>query len=216
MMKKDSYSIFGILTMILLSAILAGSCARKPDPGEVLYSEFRQVDKLVLARMAVSKMATIDDLDLKDAVGLKQTGAAIIDAVKIGDRKAAYSYDTYLRAYIDMSDFSRDDIYVDDDSHTIQVRLPEILTEYAGRDAAIREEHYRVTGLRSSVSPRERAEMKERMNDALKKEVESNPEFRRRLVEAARSKGVAFFTSLADIDGYTVIVSFKEETGGVL
>ena len=101
--------------MILLSAMLTGSCARKPDPGEVLYSEFRQVDKLVLARMAVSKMATIDDFDLKDAVGLKQTGAAIIDAVKIGDRKAAYSYDTYLRAYIDMSDFSRDDIYVDDD-----------------------------------------------------------------------------------------------------
>ena len=38
MMKKDSYSILGILTMILLSAMLAGSCARKPDPGEVLYS----------------------------------------------------------------------------------------------------------------------------------------------------------------------------------
>lgn len=197
------------LFVLFLTAVLFTGCSQNDDTSGTLYSELKSVNKLILARMSISKMATIDDIDLDKAKGLKQTSAALLDALKIGDRKAAYSYDTYLRAYIDMMEFQPEDIVVNDDDKTISITLPEIRTEFAGRDAAIREEHYRVTGLRSAVNPRERAEMKEEMNMALKKEVESNPVYKEKIETVAKSKGEAWFRAVAARDGYSVSVEFK-------
>ncbi|MDE5887809.1 MAG: DUF4230 domain-containing protein [Muribaculaceae bacterium] len=45
---------------------------------------------------------------------MKQMSAALIDAVKVGNRKAAYSYNTYLRAYIDLSGLPEEDVKVDE------------------------------------------------------------------------------------------------------
>lgn len=92
--------------LMLLSAV---GCGHK-DPQvsvpaeEIVLSRVQSVDRLTLARMRVTKMATIDDLRLEDAKGPKQVVAALMDAVKIGDRKAAYSYDTYMSAYIDLTE----------------------------------------------------------------------------------------------------------------
>lgn len=74
----------------------------------------------------------------------------------------------------------------------------------------IRECHYRVTGLRSQIDPRERAAVKEKMNAALVAEVEEKPFFRDRLVSSARAKAVTFFSSLLGKEGYTVVVRFKK------
>jgi len=205
-----------LLFVPLITASALAGCRKTPDTAGVLYSELKSVNKIVLARMSVSKMATIEDLDFKDADGLKQTGVALLDAIKIGERKAAYSYDTYIRAYVDMSDFSPEDVSVDDVVGSIVIKLPEIRTEFAGRDAAIREEHYRVTGLRSAIDPKERADMKEKMNTVLKAEVEANPVFRRKIIDVAKSKGDSFFRALAAKDGYTVTISFENGEGGVL
>ena len=49
----------------------------------MLFSEVKSVDKLILARMTVSKMATIDDIPLSEAEGLKQTSASLLDALKL-------------------------------------------------------------------------------------------------------------------------------------
>lgn len=190
-------------------AVMTG-CNDRAERQRTLCSDLRSVNKLVLAQMSVSKMATIDDLKPSEAQGMKQTAAALMDAVKIGDRKAAYSYRTYMRAYVDLSELGPDDVEVDPEEHVITVRLPEIRTEYAGRDAAITEEHYRVTGLRSNVNAGERAEVKERMNTALKQEVEQNPAFRRMLLDKARAKAVTAMQSLAATDGYTVEVEFTD------
>lgn len=198
-----------LMLHLLAAAALLAACSREESPGKVLYSELKSVNKIVLAQMTISKMATIDDLDLAKAEGLRQTGEALLDAVKIGNRKAAYSYNTYLRAYIDMSELTPDDIDIDPSSKTITISLPAIQTEFAGRDPAIREDHYRVTWLRSEINPGERAEMKEKMNTALKKEVEGNSAFKRRVIETARAKGEAYFRSLAALDGYSVTVNFK-------
>ena len=159
--------------------------------------------------MTISKMATIDDLSLSDAQGLKQSVAAIGDAMKIGTRKAAYSYDTYMRAFIDLSTLQPDDITVDESAKTITISLPPIQTEFTGRDVEIREDHNRVTGLRSEIDPAERAAIKEQMNTSLKEEVEKSPVFTDRLTSQARSKANAYFNSLATRDGYTVIINFK-------
>lgn len=157
---------------IVLLACTLGTCGRENQLEKVYYSEISSVNKLVLAQMTVSKMATIDDLNLHNADGIRQTASALIDAAKIGSRKAAYSYSTYMRAYIDMSALSPSDIKVDENSRAITLTLPEVNIEYLGRDMEIREEHYRVTGLRSEIDASERAELKERMNDAVMKEVD--------------------------------------------
>ena len=92
---------------------MLSACTKQTRADYNYVDELRSVNKLVLAQMTVSKMATIDDLPLDDARGIKQTAAAMLDIIKIGNRKAAYSYDTYLRAYVDMSQLSPDDVRVD-------------------------------------------------------------------------------------------------------
>lgn len=204
----------GIYKYLSIALVLMLSACTKQTRADYNYvDELRSVNKLVLAQMTVSKMATIDDLPLDDARGIKQTAAAMLDIIKIGNRKAAYSYDTYLRAYVDMSQLSPDDVRVDHDARTVSITLPPIETEFEGRDITVKEDHYRVTGLRSNIDQYERAEMKEMMNASLKNEVESNPEFRRRLIREAQAKAMAYFEALADNEGYTVIVDFKPGKG---
>ncbi len=204
----------GIYKYLSIALVLMLSACTKQTRADYNYvDELRSVNKLVLAQMTVSKMATIDDLPLDDARGIKQTAAAMLDIIKIGNRKAAYSYDTYLRAYVDMSQLSPDDVRVDHDARTVSITLPPIETEFEGRDITVKEDHYRVTGLRSNIDQYERAEMKEMMNASLKNEVESNPEFRRRLIREAQAKARAYFEAIADNEGYTVIVDFKPGKG---
>jgi len=91
------------------------------------------------------------------------------------------------------------------------IRLPEPEVMLAGRDAWIREDHYRVTGLRSDIGPAERAALKEKMNTALRAEVEESDEFRRPLVENARKRGEAFFKEMLGDLGYTLTVTWHGE-----
>ncbi len=172
-------------------------------------SEVKSVNKLILAQMTISKMGSIDDIDINKAEGMKQMVAGLMDAVKIGDRKAAYSYDTYMRAYLDLSSLTADDVVVDEATKTITLTLPNVKTEFAGRDLELREEHYRVSSTRAHITAQERADMKEKMNAALKKEVEENSEFRNRLESEGRDKADSYFKSLLGSDGYNVIINFK-------
>lgn len=199
------------LLPILAGAVVMVACHHADDRARLYYSEVASVNKLVLAQMSVSKMATIDDISLSDADGMRQTAAALLDAVKIGDRKAAYSYDTYLRAYVDLSSLTPDDVRVDDADRTVTITLPGVKTEYLGRDMEIREDHYRVTGLRSEIDARERAAIKEQMNAVLKREVEEKPLFRDKLVGEAKGKAQTYFQSLLGGDGYAVTVKFRED-----
>ena len=71
--------------MLGVIACSLGSCSDNAQREKLYYSEVKSVNKLVLAQMTVSKMATIDDINLSDAEGLKQTAAALLDAVKLGN-----------------------------------------------------------------------------------------------------------------------------------
>lgn len=199
---------FRFITSVLLACMLLAGCNRD-NASLRFYSEIKSVDKLILARMTISKMETIDDITLSEAKNIKETADALINTVKIGDRIAVYSYDTYLRAYIDMSELTPADVRVDEDSHTISVTLPAIKTEFEGRDLPIRENHYRVTGLRSNINAKERATIKEQMNESLKEEVRRNPAFQNHVKAEARRKAIAYFESLLSGAGYTADISFK-------
>ena len=187
--------------------LLAGGCSRadggkEADGREVMIERVRAADKLTLAQMRVSKMAVIDDVKPDSARGAKQMVAAIVDAVKIGDRKAAYSYDTYMQAYVDLAQVGVDDIDVDVEAGRVVLRLPQPQVEFAGRDAGIREDHYRVTGLRDQIGPAERAALKEKMNAQLKAEVRDNGEFEETLLREARERGESYFRGLLGGMGY--------------
>lgn len=202
----------GMTARIIVAAAIAmaaAACSRSDGEDTRLYSELRSVDRIVLASMSISKMATVDDMTLAEARGLKQSAGALLSSLKIGDRVAAYSYDTYLQAYIDMSDLRPEDISVDRERRHVSVKLPPVQTRFAGRDIELREEHYRVTGMRSDIDARERAAIKERMNTRIKEEVESNDTFRATLVDRARAKARTYIESLAAAAGYTASVSFR-------
>lgn len=204
------------LFTLLLSLLLLLGCSQSgperhaEEAASLSVSEVRRLGRLNLAEMTVTKMGTIDDLHLSDAETTKQQLAAIWNSMKIGTRKGAYSYDTYLRAYIDLENLSAADLKVDTVSRTAQLALPPIQTETAGRDGALREEHYRVTGLRSNISAAERAGLKEKMSAQLKKEIESDAEFERLLTDRARKRATAYFDSLFSTRGYTAEITFKK------
>lgn len=190
--------------------LLLCSCSHSDNTNDAaLYvTQVKSVQKLVLAQMTISKMATIDDIKLEDAQGMKQVASALLANIKIGNRKGAYSYDTYLRAYIDLSDFSEDDVEISDDGNTITIYLPDVQTEFAGRDVTIRELHYRVTGLRSNIRTDERAKIKEMMNQSLIDEVQNKSTFTDDLKANAKHNAETYFKALLGEDK-NVIVNFK-------
>lgn len=57
----------------------------------------------------------------------------------LGRRIAGYSYDTYARAYIDLSSFQSDDLVLDDKTKIVKVILPPVTAELIGRDCGMRE-----------------------------------------------------------------------------
>lgn len=187
----------------------SGTSSGDTAPEDLLVTRVRSVDKLLLAQMRISKMATVGDVSLSDARTAGDAARAIIDAVKIGDRKAAYSYDTYMQAYINLSQLSEEDITFDRDQRTAVIVLPQIQTEFAGRDAGIREDHYRVTGLRSEITAEERAAVKEKIAARLREEVRKDDSFRRLLTDKARNRAIAYFTELFAARGYKVEVKFR-------
>lgn len=205
-----------MLAFLLPGMLLYGASCRRdapkveePEPTDY-YAIVRSADKLILAEMTINKIATIDDLKLSDAKGGKQTWEALLNKVKIGNRKATYSYNTYLRAYMDMAEFTPSDIEVDTATKVMKIRLPEIRTEFAGRDVEVSEAHYRVTGLRSDIRPEERARVKEAVNESLRREVEERSGFREKVKATARGKAISYFTALARDCGFTAEIEIKQ------
>ena len=201
------------LIPLLLLLPMLGACshpaADSPSPSPLTLSDVRDIGRLQLAEMTVTKMATIDDLRAADATTWSEKAQAIWNALKIGSRKGAWSYDTYLSAYIDLSTLTPADITLDTVSHTAQITLPPVQTEIIGRDITMRQQHYRVTGLRSDISADERARLKEEMNTMLRREIAADTSITRPLTDRARRRALTYFDSLYSSRGYTAQIDFK-------
>ena len=193
--------------MLFLPFVLV-SCGKGEEQMQV-YSELKDVQQLALAEMTLSKVGTMDAMAWEKAKGFSQHMGAFVNNFKPGKRIGVYSYNTYLQAYVDLSELREGDVEVDNERKFVKLVLPEIRTRYIGRDMGIKEEHLRVTGLRSSITPQERAKVKDVMNQALKKEVEGNTEFGIRLKDEARMKAREFFTLLLKNRGYESEITFK-------
>lgn len=197
-----------LLMLLLLCGCNHNESAQQPISTPTV-SEVRDIGRLQLAEMTVSKMGTIDDLHTDDATTWSEKALAIWNSLKIGSRKGAWSYDTYLRAYIDLSTLNPSDITLDSVSHTAKITLPAVQTQIIGRDVTMRQEHYRVTGLRSDISADERARLKEEMNTMLRREIAADTSLRNSLAERARQRARTYFDSLYSSRGYTAQIDFK-------
>ncbi|MBP3289309.1 MAG: DUF4230 domain-containing protein [Muribaculaceae bacterium] len=204
---------FAAVLLAASGALVFGGCSHKEvqEPERIdVYQELRDVSKLQLARMTVGKVGTIADPEFDKAKGFMEKAEAVFDKMKIGTRIGVYSYDTYLSAYIDLSELRPEDVRVDDQTMTAKVTLPPIKVEYDGRDIELREEHYRVSGLRSQITPAERASLKEQMNREVKREIASDKGFRDRVRESGRQKGISYFENLLRNWGYEPTVTFRQ------
>lgn len=196
----------------LLALMPLAGCRRAPEPEELAAryaSELRSADRLVLASMTVRKMATVRDTPLSEARDLREAAGALLDKVKIGSRVAAYSFTARLEASVDLSTLSASDFRFSPDGREVTVTLPPVVTEFAGRDLGMREEHYRVTGMRSAVDARERARLKDEMTESLREDIRRNPAYKAILQEKARAQAGAFFSNLFAAQGIKAEVEFR-------
>lgn len=158
-----------------------------------LYQELKSVDKMVFASMSITKSVKMES-----------------DAwYKIGKRIAVYSYDSYMRAYIDMSALQESDMVFDEKNHTVSITLPPVVTEVTGRDMTMRKEYENIGIFRSELDSKERAEMKEKANESFVKEVKDNPQFKQRLTLEAQRKARKYFEALCESAGYVASINFK-------
>lgn len=197
------------ITAILICLLLPfASCKKKEKPVDI-YSQLQEVSRLELARMTVGKVGMISDPEYKDAQTIEAKALALFNNMKIGTRLGVYSYDTYIIAYIDLGKLSPEDIEVDPESKTAYITLPpvEIMTD--GREPQLHEEHYRVTGLRSSITPSERAALKSQMAKEVKREMNKNTGASDMLRDAAEAKAKAWLTELLENWGYSAEITFK-------
>lgn len=180
--------------MGVVGLLMLGACSNTGQPDHTgIYQEIKSGDKMVFASMAITKTARMESADW----------------YTIGKRIAVYSYDSYMRAYVDLSAMQMDDIVYDEDTKTVRITLPPVRTEIAGRDMEMRKEYENIGPLRSNLDSKERAEIKEKANASFKKEVEDNPEFKQQLVDAAQRKARKYFETLFEANGYTASVDFK-------
>lgn len=180
-----------ILFVGMVMLVLAG-CSN-PDTSE-LYQEIKSVDKMVFASMAITKTAKMESSGW----------------YTVGKRIAVYSYDSYMRAYIDLSALQMDDLVFDEKNKTVKVTLPPVVTEITGRDMEMRKEYENIGILRQDLDSKERAEIKEQANKSFKEEVEDNPMFKEQLTEAAKRKARKYFDAIFEANGYTPSIDFKQ------
>ena len=203
MKKVLTKYVFDVVLMVL------AACGRKEEPVDV-YSRLQNVSRLELSRMTVGKVGMISDPAFGDARGIIGKAEAMLDAVKVGKRIGVYSYDTYLTAYIDLSELSADDIDIDREAGTAHVILPPVRVMVDGREPQLHEEHYRVTGLRSSITPEERAALKAQMAREVKKELSNSKSSADALKASAEAKAKAWFTQLLENWGYEAQVEIRK------
>lgn len=180
--------------LVILSGLficLLSSCSKSNNAE--LYQEIKSVDKLVLAKMSITKTAKMESSDW----------------YTVGKRIAVYSYDTYMRAFVDLSALQFEDIIYDDENKIVKVFLPPIETEITGRDMTMNKVYDSIGLLRDSLDSKERAEIKEKANISFKEEVEHNPIFREHLTDAAKRKARKYFESIFSANGYTASIDFK-------
>ncbi|MDE6226603.1 MAG: DUF4230 domain-containing protein [Muribaculaceae bacterium] len=198
------------ILMILAVLAFVGCSPRKGDPTLNFYDELHSVSRLELGKMTVSKVGTITDPPPASAKGVLQKTEAVFNSLKVGTRVGVYSYDTYFVAYIDLQRLQPGDITVDEELKKVYVSLPPIEVMTDGREVELHEEHSRVTGFRSAITPAERARLKSRMAAEVEREVAADATNRNRLKATAEAKAKKWIAEFIRQRGYEAEVTIPD------
>ena len=199
-------NLIGITINIIIAIFmipLSGCSHKEKDYPLEISSQLQNVSRLELARRTVGKVGRISDPEYQ------AKASALLNRMKIGTRLGVYSYDTYIVAYLDLSKVSSEDVEVDTETGTAYITLPPIDIMTDGREPQLHEVHSRVTGLRSSITPSERASLKSQMAKEVKKEMSAKAGATDHLRKAAEDKARAYLTELISNWGYKAEISFK-------
>ncbi len=203
-------AVTAVAAVALALTLLCSSCQKQEEtPSLDVYESLREVNRLELARMTVGKVGMVSDPAWEDMNTLEGKARVLLNSVKVGKRIGVYSYDTYVTAYIDLSKLRPDDIVVDRDAGTVDILLPRVEVCVEGRDPLLHEEHYRVTGMRSQITPQERAALKARMAKEVNNEIATSRKNVEALRKSAEQKARVWISGLTQDWGLASKVEFR-------
>ncbi len=176
----------------LLTLCLLSSCETSKEKvvGQKIHS-LTEMAELGTAEYTVKKIIKCDSNE---------------DWYKYGDRKILYSSIAYLKAGIDMSGITAEDIVVDDENNTITATLPKAkLLSMNMPLELIKEEYCRVSGFRSNFSTEERLSLKQQGEASIREDVPNMG-----ILEDAEKNAQLFIETMFSSLGYNkVIVNFE-------
>lgn len=181
------------LLMSLLITILVTSC--RPSKEELMHQRVQ----------TLSEMAELGTIEYT----IKKIIKCNSDVwYKYGDRKILYSSVAYLKAGIDMSEFSPENVKIDKANKTITATFPKAkLLSMNMPLELIKEEYCRVTGLRDEFTTEERLLLKQQGEAAIREDVPNLG-----ILEDAENSAKLFFETMFSKFGYDkVIVNFENE-----
>ena len=191
-MRSALHTVYVIFALCLLTMVQG--CAGKVDGEEALRQEIESISsmkQLGLVEYRVRKIIKADDQG---------------EWYKIGDRKILLSCTAYLKAGIDLSSFSTDDIVADRTTGKVTITLPHATLLSLNMPAAeIRQEYDGVTLLRSSFTVQERNDLLRQGERQIRASVPSLG-----ILPKAEENARKFFESVFhELDFTTVEVIFK-------
>ncbi|MBQ3882322.1 MAG: DUF4230 domain-containing protein [Bacteroidales bacterium] len=181
-----------VFTLVLPAMLLLG-CSRKSakdTPADGLEA-ITSVKELGLVEYRVRKIVKADDEG---------------EWYKIGDRKILFSCTAYLKAGVDMSSFTVDDIVMDRSNGKVSITVPHAsLLTINIPSSEVRLEYDQVTLLRSSFSAQERNLILRQGEKSIRDSVPSLG-----ILEKAEENARLFFEALFSKMGFTTVeVIFK-------
>jgi len=192
-MRHSIHTAFCTVVALLAILVVAAGCSRQREE-KALQQEVLSISsmkQLGLVEYKVRKIIKADDQG---------------EWYKIGDRKILLSCTAYLKAGIDLSSFSAEDISVDRAAGKVTVTLPHATLLSLDIPASeIRQEFDQVTLLRSDFSAQERNELLRQGERQIRRSVPSLG-----ILQKAEENARKFFSSAFEKLGFTTVeVVFK-------
>ena len=193
-MHRKFHILIKALSCAWIPVMILSGCAGRADVRETVQREVEAITamkQLNLVEYRVRKIVKADDEG---------------EWYKIGDRKILLSCTAYLKAGIDLSSFSMEDVDIDRDGGTVSVTIPHATLLSLDIPASeIRQEYDHVTMLRSSFTAEERNALLRQGEKQIRESVPSLG-----ILPKAEENARKFFESVFAKMGFTTVeVVFK-------
>ncbi|MCR5326545.1 MAG: DUF4230 domain-containing protein [Bacteroidales bacterium] len=173
------------LLFLLPLLVLIISCG--PSKDELLRQRIQGIQK-------IAELGTVE-YTVKKIVKNENTKAWY----KYGERKILFSTTSYIKAGIDLKEFSDDDLERNNEGEIISVTLPKAkVLSFNMPPECIKEAFTKVTGLRDKITPEEKQELLALAEENILKD----STFTTGILEDAQKNAKLFFTALFTQFGY--------------